>query len=67
MIIFFEIDGSVFLGCGTLKTFPKYEHIVKYNGTTTTESITFEDQRKWLILRCSVYYKSNLKRQVQLQ
>ena len=36
---------------GTLTMFPKYKCNVKYNDTTTSGSISSEDQHKWLMPR----------------
>ena len=46
---------------GTLTTFPKYKCNVKYNDTTTSGSISSEDQHKWLIPRRSARLKKRLE------
>ena len=45
----------------TLATFPKYKCNVKHNNTTTTGSITSEDQHKWLIPCCSAHLKKRFE------
>ena len=45
---------------GILTTFPKYKCNVKYNDTTTSRSISSEDQYKSLIARLSARLKKRL-------
>ena len=50
-----------------MTAFRKYKCNVKYNDTTTTGSISSEDQHKWLIPRHSAHLKKRFENSFQIK